>query len=61
MSLGFPWISLDFSRPNRDFSMGYAAWSEENLFLALFPAAFGAREREPVVLACEGQDCSWAS
>ena len=34
------WISLDFlgfSRPNRDFSMGYAAGSEESFFSALSP------------------------
>ena len=42
------WISLDFlgfSRPNRDFSMGYGALSEETFFSALFPALRGA-ERE---------------
>jgi hypothetical protein len=44
------WIHLDFlgfSRPNRDFSMGYAAGSEETFFSALSPgvrrAGTGAR------------------
>ena len=42
LSLGFPWISLDFlgfSRPNRDFSMGYAGFSWEEFFGPPFPTA----------------------
>jgi hypothetical protein len=38
--LGFPWISLDFlgfSRPNRDFSMGYAGFSAKKISRALLP------------------------
>jgi hypothetical protein len=40
--VGFLWISLDFSRPNRDLSMGYAAWSRETFFSALFPGVRSA-------------------
>src|SRR5580704_13280842 len=43
------WISLDFlgfSRPNRDFSMGYTAFSGKN-FSPSFSASAEAPEREP--------------
>jgi hypothetical protein len=56
------WISLDFlgfSRPNRDLSMGYAAYSGKNFSpsfsLALRGAGTGACGRGHA----EGQDCSW--
>ena len=42
------WISLDFlgfSRPNRDFSMGYAAKSVE-IFFSRFPGRRAAPERK---------------
>jgi hypothetical protein len=56
------WISLDFlgfSRQNRDFSMGYAAFSAENFFSRFFPVV-----RSSTIYACglghaEAQDCSW--
>jgi hypothetical protein len=44
-----PWISLDFlgfSRPDRDFSMGYADFSGKN-FSPSFSAGTEAPEREP--------------
>jgi hypothetical protein len=43
------WISLDFlgfSRPNQDFSMGYATFRRKNISRA-FSAAGEAPEREP--------------
>jgi hypothetical protein len=56
------WICLDFlgfSRPNRDLSMGYAAYSGKNFSpsfsLALRGAGTGACGRGHA----EGQDCSW--
>jgi hypothetical protein len=47
------WILLDFlgfSRPNRDFSMGYADFSRKNISRA-FSVAIAAPEREPAVEA----------
>jgi hypothetical protein len=48
------WISLDFlgfSRPNRDFPMGCAAFSGKN-FSPSLSAATETPEREPSVFAC---------
>jgi hypothetical protein len=55
---GTSWILLDFlgfSRPNRDFSMGYARFGGKN-FSPSFSAGVGAPERAPAVLAwgCAG-------
>src|SRR5271163_2141911 len=48
------WISLDFlgfSRPNRDFSMGYAGFSGKNFSRALCGGG-RAPERAPAFLGC---------
>jgi hypothetical protein len=48
------WISLDFlgfSRPNRDFSMGYAD-EAGNVFRSPFSALVEAMEREHAVWTC---------
>jgi hypothetical protein len=47
------WISLDFlgfSRPKRDFSMGYAGFSAEENFSRSFAAGAAAPGQEPVFL-----------
>ena len=62
--LGEGWISLDFlgfSRPNRDFSMGYTGFSRKNI-----SRPFSAASRGAGTVACgrghaEGQDWPWGS
>jgi hypothetical protein len=39
----FPWFSLDFSRPNRDFSMGYGLSSARIVFMGPFPESQSLR------------------
>jgi hypothetical protein len=57
------WKGLDFlgfSRQNRAFSMGYTAFSLEEISRALFAVALDtAPERKPALLACEREGCSW--
>jgi hypothetical protein len=51
---------LGFSRPNRDFSMGYADFSAKNFSSRFFRRHGSAGTGAPRGWHAEAQDCSWA-